>query len=163
MENWYAIYTKARSEKQVAKDLEEMQVIHYLPLMKTIRQWSDRKKWVYVPLFNSYIFVKIDIKYRYKVQDIHGVSGFIRFKDEYPPVPEWQINNLRIILGSAEKFEVSFDNFELGDRVKVNGGPFNGLQGTVVEYRGKQKFLVRIDSINQNLLLEINPVYIEKG
>jgi transcriptional antiterminator RfaH len=159
---WYAVYTKSRNEKQVARELEEKGVEHFLPLVKTLRQWSDRRKFVYVPLFNSYLFVKIDIKYRVYVLEIPGVVCFVNFKQEFPPIPEWQINNLKIILGSAEKFEISRDNFQLGEHVTVNGGSFKGLHGTLVEYRGKQKFLVRIDTINQNLLLEINPVYIEK-
>ena len=127
MEHWYAIYTRARSEKQVAVELENRGYKYYLPLIKTLRQWSDRKKWVYIPLFNSYVFVKIDIINRVKILDIEGVVKFVRFKDEYPPIPEWQINNLKIILGSAEKFELSYDNFEIGEKVVVNGGPFKGV------------------------------------
>lgn len=164
MENkqWYAVYTKSRSEKQVAKELEELGIEHFLPLIKTMRQWSDRRKFIYVPLFSSYIFVKIDIKYRLKVLEVDGAVTFIHFNNEYPSIPEWQLNNLKIILGSAEKFEISFDDFEIGEKVKVDGGPFKGLQGTLVEYRGKKKFLVQVETINQNLLLEVNPVYVCK-
>ena len=160
---WYAVYTRAKTEKRVAEDFEEKGIEYYLPLMKTLRQWSDRKKWVFVPLFNSYIFVFIDIAQRAKVLEVEGAVSFIHFNDEFPPIPEWQINNLKIILGSAEKFEISYDNFEIGERVKVTGGPFKDMEGSVVEYRGKQKFLVRVDTINQNLLLEVNPVYLGKA
>ncbi len=159
---WYAVYTKSRMEKQVAKEFEEMNIEHYLPLLKTLRQWTDRKKWVYVPLFNSYVFVKTNIKDREKILKADGAVNFVHFKDEYPSIPEYQINNLRIILGASAKFEIGYDNFTLGEKVNVTGGPFKGLKGTVIEYRGKQRLLVRIDVINQNLILEVNPVYIEK-
>ena len=43
-EKWYAIYTRPRAEKQVYQRLTESGIETYLPMQKTIRQWSDRKK-----------------------------------------------------------------------------------------------------------------------
>ena len=56
---WYAIYTKPRWEKKLAEKLEEKRIDHYLPMVKTLKLWSDRKKWVNEPLFKSYIFVHV--------------------------------------------------------------------------------------------------------
>ena len=43
---WYAVYTRPRFEKQVLKGLLDQGIEGYLPLIKTMRQWSDRKKMV---------------------------------------------------------------------------------------------------------------------
>ena len=56
---WYAIYVKSRHEKVIFSELQKKGIESSLPLMTTIRQWSDRKKKVEVPLFRSYLFVKI--------------------------------------------------------------------------------------------------------
>ena len=56
---WYAIYTNPRAEKLVHLRLEETGVEAFLPLQKTYRQWSDRKKLVEKPLLSSYVFVKV--------------------------------------------------------------------------------------------------------
>ena len=41
---WYAVYTRPRFEKQVGQRLLEDGIEAYVPLIKTMRQWSDRKK-----------------------------------------------------------------------------------------------------------------------
>ncbi len=43
-QKWYAVYTRSRFEKQVLKGLLDQDIEAYLPLIKTVRQWSDRKK-----------------------------------------------------------------------------------------------------------------------
>ena len=55
--HWLVIYTKPRSEKKVSQRLKEMGIMIFCPTVTTVRQWSDRKKKVEVPLFNSYVFV----------------------------------------------------------------------------------------------------------
>ena len=55
--NWYVVYTKPKWEKKVAERLNEIGVVTYCPLVTKTSQWSDRKKKISVPLFNSYIFV----------------------------------------------------------------------------------------------------------
>ena len=60
--HWYAIYTRSRGEKVVAKLLKESGLEVYLPLQRKLRQWSDRKKWVEVPYINSYVFVRTSEK-----------------------------------------------------------------------------------------------------
>ena len=56
---WYAIYTKSRWEKKCAKTMQADGYTIYLPLIKTLKQWSDRKKMVEIPLIPGYIFVNV--------------------------------------------------------------------------------------------------------
>jgi transcriptional antiterminator RfaH len=60
---WYALYTRPRAEKQVYQRLTEAGVETFLPLQKTYRMWSDRKKLVEKPLLSSYIFVNTKSKH----------------------------------------------------------------------------------------------------
>jgi transcription antitermination factor NusG len=64
--NWYAIFTKPRSEKKVHQRMLDQQIEAFLPLVKTVRQWSDRKKTVEVPLISSYVFVYLPENDLYK-------------------------------------------------------------------------------------------------
>ena len=61
--SWYVVYTKPKWEKKVAERLNEIGITAYCPFITKVSQWSDRKKKIEVPLFNSYIFVKIDYQY----------------------------------------------------------------------------------------------------
>jgi transcriptional antiterminator RfaH len=54
---WFVFYTKSRQEKKVNELLLKKKFEPFLPMQQVMRQWSDRKKKVTVPLFNSYIFV----------------------------------------------------------------------------------------------------------
>ena len=60
--HWYALYVRSHHEKKVHQLLQEKNIKSSLPLIKTVRIWSDRKKKVEVPLFQGYVFVKIDIQ-----------------------------------------------------------------------------------------------------
>src|SRR5512140_1670119 len=65
--HWYALYTRPRAEKMVYSRLEEGGIEAFLPLYKTLRKWSDRKKLVEKPLFSSYVFVNVNNTIRPKV------------------------------------------------------------------------------------------------
>ncbi|MCA1919895.1 MAG: antitermination protein NusG, partial [Flavobacterium piscis] len=62
--NWYVIYTKPKWEKRVADQLTQLGVNCYCPLIKTTKQYSDRKKTLEVPLFSNYVFVQLADKDR---------------------------------------------------------------------------------------------------
>ena len=62
MTKWIAVYTKSRHEQIVVNELNKKNIEAYCPMFKERRQWSDRKKWVYFPLFRSYVFANIELK-----------------------------------------------------------------------------------------------------
>jgi len=57
---WFVFYTKSRQEKKVNELLLKRGFEPFLPMQAIVRQWSDRKKKVVVPLFNSDIFVCVE-------------------------------------------------------------------------------------------------------
>jgi transcription antitermination factor NusG len=87
-ETWKVIYCSSRQEKKVKIYLEQRGVIHYLPLINKLRIWSDRKKWVEMPLFNSYVFVKPTEIQRDLVLQIPGVVKYLRYNGKDAEVPE---------------------------------------------------------------------------
>ena len=160
--HWYAAYTRSRNEKKVAKDLEEQHIEYYLPLCKTIRQWSDRKKKVEVPLINSYIFVRIVEKEYLKVLQTTGVVNIVCFSGKPVPIPDWQIDNLKLMLGAEVPFTTEFRELEEGEEVIVRSGQLTGLKGTIMQIQGRHKLWIRISALNYNLILDIDPRFVEK-
>ena len=55
---WNVLYTKSKTEKKVFERLSNLGIDVYCPCQRTLKKWSDRKKWVDEPVFKSYIFVK---------------------------------------------------------------------------------------------------------
>ncbi len=158
---WYAVYTRPRFEKQVSQRLLEQGIEAYLPMIKTMRQWSDRKKMVEIPLFSSYVFVHIDRKHYDQVLQTFGAVKYITFEGKAASIPAEQINNLKIIVDSNEKVETTWETRKKGDRVIVSAGSLKGLKGELITDGTRKKVLVRIDSIDQNLTVEVHSSLIE--
>ena len=155
MEHWYAIYTRPRHEKKVFEQLVEKRIESYLPLITRVRQWKDRKKKVEMPLFNSYLFVRIDYKFRFAVLQTKGVVKIVNFNGVPAVVPDWQIESLRKRLEHPEK--IRLENYiRPGEIVEVVEGPFKGMRGTVRKTKGETRLIVTIEGIMQSVSVEID-------
>jgi transcriptional antiterminator RfaH len=159
---WFALYTKSRTEKRVNEELLAKGLTTYLPLDKKLKQWSDRKKWVEEPFIRSYIFVNIEPENLDKALNTPGVVKVIWFDGKPAPIQEKQIEIIKSILNSNESYEISSQTFAPGEKVRVEGGLLKGLEGELVYHLNKYKVLVRIETINQNILIRINPSYLKK-
>jgi transcriptional antiterminator RfaH len=151
---WYAVYTRSRYEKKVSTLLKETEIQEYLPLIKTLRQWGDRKKFVEVPLFRSYIFVFINNKEYHKVLNTAGVVCFVTIGHEKISIPAYQIEAVKTFLGEIE-IKDPLELYELGDEVEVLYGPLKGLKGQLISSKNHKKLIVQIDAINQNITLTL--------
>ena len=161
-EKWYALYTRPRAEKLVYQRLVEASIETFLPLQKTYRMWSDRKKLVIKPLLSSYIFVKTIPKYFPVVYKINGVVKFVSFERQPVSIPQNQIDNLRLLINSDAEIEVSSEQFDKGDNVEVVAGVLVGLTGELIKIGGKKRVVVRIDRLDQNLVLTIPVSFLKK-
>jgi transcriptional antiterminator RfaH len=160
---WYPVYTRARAEKKVHAWLSKHGIECYLPLRKVLRQWSDRKKWISVPLFTSYIFVKIDMGEYHEVLNTPGVARFVWFEGKPVPIHEKQIITIQLLLEGDIDLESVDELFLKGDQVTIDYGPMKGVTGELITYRGKKRILIRINEIGKNLVIEVPLSYIKKA
>lgn len=131
--NWYVIYTKPRNEKKVAERLSISGFETYCPLVKTLKVWSDRKKKVSMPMFPSYVFIRITEKERYEVLKDPGVMNFVFWLGKPAVVRDIEIEAIREIAEYSEDVEVSRLQLEKGQLLKISDGPFKGLTGKVTD------------------------------
>ena len=159
---WYAIYTNPRAEKQVRDRLLEAEVDVFLPLQKTYRIWSDRKKLVEMPLLTSYVFVKVCPIEFPKVYRTTGVVRFVTFEGQPASIPQNQIDNLRLLINSDAEIEISTEKFEPGDYVEVIRGSLVGLTGELINKGPHSRVVVRIDRLDQNLVVNIPMTFLQR-
>lgn len=152
---WFAIYVKSRSEKKVAQLLEECGIDFYLPLIKQLKQWSDRKKWVVEPLFKSYVFVHIEEKQYFQLLQVPGVVRYISFEKKAVPIRPQQIEAIKYFLNEKQPELEPGQNWEKGKQVEIIFGSMTGLIGHLVDVKGKHKVSILIDAINRTLLIRI--------
>ncbi|MCF8369873.1 MAG: UpxY family transcription antiterminator [Bacteroidales bacterium] len=158
---WYALYTRSRFEKKTWRYLQEAGIETYLPLVKTLKQWSDRKKWVEEPLFRSYIFVRISKAEYYDVLNVTGVVRYITFEGKAVKVPEPQIQAIKLFINDEEEHSFSYENLKVGEKVEIFRGSLKGIYGRLVEIRGKQKVKIEIESVGQSIVLTIPGSYLK--
>ena len=152
---WYAIYTRPRWEKKLAERLEEKRIEHYLPLIKTLKIWSDRKKWVQDPLFKSYLFVHVNEGEYLPAIQTPGAVKYVTFERKAVSIPPLQIEAIKTFIESGEELVSDLPEMKIGDRVRIMRGPLNGLEGTLVEFQNKHRVRIMIEGIQQSLHLKV--------
>jgi len=153
---WYAIYTKSRSEKKLYEELKAKGIECYLPLKKELKTWSDRKKWVEVVLFTSYVFVKISHKEYHKAIDSNFAVCYVSVCGRAVSIRENQIEALRCFLAEDKrKIEITNADMKAGGQVEVINGALKGIQGEIIEIRGKHRLAIRFESLGACVLTEI--------
>ncbi|WP_319502303.1 UpxY family transcription antiterminator [uncultured Draconibacterium sp.] len=158
---WHVIYTRSRAEKKVVQELSINNIECFLPLQKRLRQWKDRKKWVETPLIPGYCFVNITRKEYDKVLQLSNVVNYITFERKAAIVSQTEIEALQTMLHQFDfEVDVTMENFKPGKQVEVIEGPMVGLSGELIECRGKNKFVLRIEQINTSFLVEIPASYL---
>lgn len=156
---WYACYTRARHEKQVDSLLQRRGIESYLPLVPQVRAWKDRKKVVEWPLFPSYVFGCFTLREVHAVLTTPGVSTIVRTNGVPAPISEPELENVRRFVGAVAEAGVEPELRPLlreGEWVRVKDGPFRGVEGQVVEGRGRRRVLVGLGAIGQGLEFDID-------
>lgn len=154
---WYAVYTRANQEKKILRDLTDENIECFLPLKKSLKQWSDRKKWVEEPLFRCYIFVRISYVEFYDVLITPGVVCYVSFGGRPQTIPDIQIENLKTMIKQNE-MEVTLTHNKLAKGVKaeVIFGALKGMQGEIVQIYGQSRILIRVESLGCCLYANIS-------
>ncbi|HAQ19835.1 MAG TPA: antitermination protein NusG [Prolixibacteraceae bacterium] len=154
--NWYALYLKSRTEKKALSELQFKEIETFLPLQRKLRQWSDRKKWVEMPLIPGYIFVRISRKEYYSVLQSNFIMSFIRFEGVAVVIPDHQIDYLKLMLKQENiNIEVTSETFAPGQMIEVISGPLIGLHGKLVRIKGKNKVAIELEQIGYSVLVEM--------
>jgi transcription antitermination factor NusG len=160
---WYVIKTHARAEKKVAERLTASGFHVYLPLQKTVKIWSDRKKKVEQPLIASTLFVYTTAEALNGVYTCQGVHSVLRFLGKPAVVQEHEIENLRILLQEThDKTLQATDRLQQGDPVRVIRGPFQGLLATAVETAQRFRVVVELPTLGTGFVVNVPKSYVRK-
>jgi transcription antitermination factor NusG len=158
--NWYAVYTHTRHEKACEKQLAQRGVEVFLPTYSQERTWKNRQHVnIRLPLFTSYLFVRIADRERSKVLGAPRVLRVLGNAHGPEPVPEAAIELLR---GTQFRDRiVPSSEMDVGQKVRIHSGALQGLQGVLVRKKNKLWFVLSIELINQRAMVEVQAHEIE--
>ena len=155
---WYAVYVRSRYEKKVHHYLLEKGLTSYVPLIETIRQWSDRKKRVVEPLIRGYVFVKINYhKEHIHVLDTDGVVKFIGIGRIPSVISERDIEWLKRLTHEPDAIGETVMAIPVGKKVRVLAGPFKDMEGVIRKEGREEHLVVYFESIMQGVEITIAP------
>jgi len=156
MKQWYVVYVKSRAEKKVLQSLTGNDIEAWLPVRMELRQWSDRKKLVEMPLFPGYVFVRVGRKEYDRALTTTHVVSYITFEGKAIPVRDDAIRSLKQVLQQDQiEAELTRDDLSPGRQVEILSGPLRGVRGELVQRKGKHKVGIRIQQINYTVMIEV--------
>jgi transcriptional antiterminator RfaH len=155
--NWHALYVASRQEKKVFEKLQKKNIEAYLPIVKTMKQWSDRKKMVEVPLLNGYVFVKIDATQNDKTLQTAGVVNFVRAEGKIAKVREVEIERLQQLIELGYQMETNGikHSYKAGGKIKITSGALKNIEGFIVENKEGRYIDVLLESIGQSIRVKL--------
>ena len=131
--NWFVLFTKPRNELKVTERLRSIGIEGYAPCKMEVRQWTDRKKKVLVPLLPSMVLVQVLEKEVDRVFEIPGVVRFLFEHGKRASVSNEEVLAMRSYLEATAVEEEK--GIAIGDIVKV---PLLEQQATVLSVKGKK-------------------------
>jgi len=114
------------------------------------------------PLLSSYVFVRVVPKEFPVVYKTSGVVKFISFEGQPVAIPQNQIDNLKLLVNSDAEIEVTSEKFATGDNVEVVAGSLVGLTGELIMVGKQKRVIVRIDKLEQNIIVTIPVTFLRK-
>lgn len=159
---WRVVYVKSKAEKKVAERLEQKGFEVFCPLQMQVRQWSDRKKKVYVPYFSSYVFVKLTDKQRLSVLQTPGVVNFVFWLHKPVVITHAEMAEVQAFFSRYRTEELKVEAIKTGDVVRVNQGVFKTRKGVVFQ-QTKKNVSLYIEQLGVMLKVVIPKTQIEKS
>jgi len=157
---WYAAYTSANHEKRVAEQLGVRAVEHFLPVYESVRRWKDRRVTLQMPLFPGYVFVRMALRDRLQVQQVPGVAHLVGFDGTPAALPDEEIEALRASLEGGVRAE-PHPYLTLGRRVRLKSGPLAGMQGILLQRKGRFRVVISIELIQRSVAVDADVADVE--
>lgn len=171
---WFVVHTLAGQEQKVKESLEKRMkaeemtehIKEILVPMERVAEVRGGKKTVTTrKLYPGYVFIDMVLlddnkrvieKPWYFVRDTQGIIGFVG-GDRPTPTPSEEIEEIKAQISQSEDTEKPKVQFEAGETIKINDGPFLNFSGVIEEIepdRGKLKVTVNIFGRNTPVELE---------
>ena len=152
---WFVLYTSPRHEKSVARHLGQREIEFFLTLYQQKKLWSDGSRVTLdLPLFPSYLFVRIQRTERVRVLSVPGTVSIVSGTGSEPaPLPDGTIEALRE--GLQQQPVEPHPLLTIGQRARIRTGSFCGMEGIVMKLKNGFRVVLTIDQIPQSIAVEV--------
>lgn len=156
---WYALQVRTTHERRVAQLLDQKGYEHFLPVYKVRRRWSDRIKEVDQPLFPGYLFCRFSAQTRTPILKTEGVKRVVGIGCVPMAIDEPEILAIQRAVGSGLDVR-PHAWLTAGQRVRIESGPFEGVEGLVVEFRTRHRLVLAVSLLQRAISVEIDSAWV---
>lgn len=153
--NWYIIYTKPKCEKKVASTITKRKITNYLPVNCRQFNSSRKRKLIYEPLFDSYIFAfisEVDIPV---IKKIDGVLNLVYWKGKPAVIQENEIEAIREFTSDHYDIRLEKTRIDMSGLARVVDGPQYLMERNILTIRNKM-VKVNLPSLGFTMIAEIS-------
>lgn len=154
---WYVVRTKPQHEIKSAQILEDLGLEVFCPVIQEIRQWSDRKKKITVPLFKTYIFVNEEPRNRNLVFEAPGVLNFLFWQKRPATARSEEIETIKSWLNNDRIDELEVGRFIPGEEITIKNGKMADHKAIIKEV-GNRKLKLLLPELGWTLTANIQDV-----
>ena len=152
---WFAVYTASNHEKKVQQHLQAREIETYLPLYTVSRRWRNRTSVnLELPLFSSYVFVRIARTENARVLAVPNVRFFVGDGRKALSLPDEEIDTLRS--GLHLRRVDPYPYVKVGARARIGSGPLAGLEGIVVRKDDQLRVVLSLDLIRKSIAVHVS-------
>jgi len=158
---WYALYTRHQHEKTVAHILSRKGFEVFLPLYTTVHRWKDRQKRLSLPLYPSYVFLRDSLERKLQILTTPGLHSIVGTADGPQPIPDYEIDAVKRVIESSVAVE-PHPFLQCGDRVRVLGGPLEGIEGILVRKKNSFRLVLSVEMLMKSIAVEVDASLVER-
>lgn len=152
---WFALRLRSNYERVAGAHLRERGYEQFAPCYKMEKRWSDRKKLMDQFLFPGYVFCRFDPNDRLPILTVPGVVDIIGFGKSPEPIPDSEIERVRRLVDSG-LLVTPHPYVRVGQAVLIERGPLSGVEGILVEVKGKTRLVVSINLLQRSVSAEVD-------
>jgi len=152
---WFAVRVRSNQERIAILHLRQRGYEQFAPFYKSERSWSDRKKEIDQYLFPGYVFCRFNAADRLAVLTAPGVVDLVGFGKTPEPIPDQEIQRVRRMVDSG-LLVTPHPFLNVGQTVLIERGPLTGLEGVLIEVKGKHRLVVSINLLQRSVSAEVD-------
>lgn len=162
--DWYVIHTCCHHEIRVEGRLQQIGMEVFLPRIKVVRRWRDRKKILDIPLFPGYLFVHDALEtspYYHQILKVPGVVRVLGEKHRLAPVDRETIDSIKISIAS-DRLYYPWPKLPKGKQVRIIEGPLAGVIGVIRQHKDKKrKVIIEVELFRRSMAVELDDEAVE--
>jgi len=150
---WFVAHTRPRREKKLVEQCQRKDIAATLPCYSSAHKYRGKTVVFQKPLFPGYVFLRLEPGQREFVRQNDHVANLLDVFDQQ--TFERQLQDILLALQTKVGVRLAPAIGE-GMRVRIKGGPLQGIEGWVEQRYGMTTVLLRLDFINQAAAVKID-------